>query len=89
MTLSPADQPLASSWARYQAESGESVTNLRHTSIELDRFQRDLLKLLDGTRTRALISAQLAKESRVNPRQTSDQVDAALKKFGQFGLMLS
>ena len=88
IALSPGDQPLASSWARYQAEGGETVTNLRHTTISLDRFQRDLLKLLDGTRTRAVLSAQLAKDSRVPPRQMSDQVDAALQKFVQFGLML-
>jgi len=35
-----------------------------------------------------VLSAQLAKDSRVPPRQISDQVDAALQKFVQFGLML-
>jgi methyltransferase-like protein/trans-aconitate methyltransferase len=88
MAFGAADPPLASPWARHQAESGESVTNLRHTTVKLDPFQRELLKLLDGTRTRAVLSVQLSKDSRVPARQVSDQVDAALQRLGQFGLML-
>jgi methyltransferase-like protein/SAM-dependent methyltransferase len=47
----PGAQPAATSLARHQARSGVRVANLRHMSLDLSRFDRHLLALLDGSRT--------------------------------------
>lgn len=43
-------RPRAHPLARLQAEQGESVTNARHDSHELDRFERELVRACDGAR---------------------------------------
>jgi SAM-dependent methyltransferase len=53
------DRPTASPLARYQAERGARVTNLRHEVVDLNDFNRHLLRLLDGTRDRAGLRAAL------------------------------
>lgn len=45
------ERPRASAVARYQAERSTSVTNLCHLVVELDDSARELIRLLDGTRT--------------------------------------
>jgi methyltransferase-like protein/predicted O-methyltransferase YrrM len=47
----PGERPAATSLARHQARSGVQVANLRHQSLDLSRFDRHLLDLLDGRRT--------------------------------------
>lgn len=55
------DKPRASSFARLQAETGMKLTNLRHEMVDLEaEFDRQLLRLLDGTRTHAEIREALA-----------------------------
>jgi methyltransferase-like protein/protein-L-isoaspartate O-methyltransferase len=54
-TLKPSDRPTASSFARRQAESSETVTNRRHESIGLSYFQRLMLRFLDGGHDRTAI----------------------------------
>ena len=48
----PGERPVASPLARLQAERGRRVTNLRHESVELDEFARQVVRHLDGTRDR-------------------------------------
>lgn len=50
-------QPKASALARYQAQRGGNLTNLRHEQIEVDSgsLQRRLLPLVDGTRDRTAL----------------------------------
>jgi hypothetical protein len=56
----PGERPEASPLARYQAAHGELVTNLRHRSVRLeDEPGRKLVTLLDGTRDRAALAAEL------------------------------
>jgi SAM-dependent methyltransferase len=57
---SPGDRPLASRLARYQAERGSLVTNLCHMPVQLDEVSRQLLLLLDGTRTVSSLARKLA-----------------------------
>jgi SAM-dependent methyltransferase len=45
------ERPRASAVARYQAERSASVTNLCHLVVELDDAARQVIRLLDGTRT--------------------------------------
>ena len=46
------DKPTASELARYQAEQGALVTNLRGESLTLDEIHRQLVRLLNGQRNR-------------------------------------
>jgi methyltransferase-like protein len=48
-------RPAASPLARLQATAGNRVTNLRHESVGLGEFERQLLRHLDGTRDRAAL----------------------------------
>jgi len=48
-----AERPRASPLARRQAVAGPVVTNLRHESVPLNAWQRQVLCLLDGSRNRA------------------------------------
>lgn len=60
LTTTPGDAPRTSPLARHQARSGEVVTNLRHVSVRIeDELGRRLVALLDGTRDRAALAAEL------------------------------
>ena len=60
LTTSISERPEASPLARHQARSGHLVTNLRHTTVRLeDDLGRRLVVLLDGTRDRAQLLAEL------------------------------
>jgi SAM-dependent methyltransferase len=61
MTLVPGERPVASPLARLQASRGVPITTLRHTAIVTGGdVERRLISLLDGTRTRAALFAELA-----------------------------
>ena len=55
------ERPMASALAREQAPHGRRVTNQRHESINLDEFNRHMLRLLDGSRDRTTILEDLMK----------------------------
>jgi SAM-dependent methyltransferase len=56
----PGERPEASPLARLQAAEGEFVTSLRHRSVRLeDDLGRQLVTLLDGTRDRAALAAEM------------------------------
>ncbi len=60
LTTTPGERPCTSALARQQAGAGELVTNLRHVSVRIeDDLGRRLLALLDGTRDRAALAAEL------------------------------
>ncbi len=48
----PSECPVASPWARYQAQTGPELTNLCHTRVELRGIAQYLLSHLDGTHNR-------------------------------------
>jgi len=54
------ERPIASLLARWQAQAGRPVTNLRHEVLHPTPALRSLLPLLDGTRTREAILASTA-----------------------------
>ncbi len=58
-TLDASGKPRASDWARRQAERGPGVTNLRHERVRLGPLQSHILRLLDGTRDRGALLAEL------------------------------
>jgi methyltransferase-like protein len=51
-TSSVSERPVASRLSRYQAESANRVTSLRHEPVTLPELERRLLLNLDGTRGR-------------------------------------
>jgi hypothetical protein len=70
----PGERPEASPLARLQAGEGEFVTSLRHRSVRLeDELGRRLVTLLDGTRDRAALAAEM------RPHAGAD-VEAALER---------
>jgi len=55
------ERPVASLWARYQAQDNLQVTNLRHERVDLNKGARYLLCRLDGTHDRAALLDGLLK----------------------------
>jgi SAM-dependent methyltransferase len=54
----PGERPATTPLVRHQASAGTRVANLRHQPVELKRFDRNLVSLLDGLRTQtALVDA--------------------------------
>jgi hypothetical protein len=83
----PGERPEASPLARRQAAEGEFVTTLRHRSVRLeDDLGRRLVTLLDGTRDRAALAAELGPDA-------GDDVEAALERsldgLARLGLLIS
>jgi methyltransferase-like protein/2-polyprenyl-3-methyl-5-hydroxy-6-metoxy-1,4-benzoquinol methylase len=56
----PSERPIASRWARYLAAEESRVPNLDHGMVRVDPMIGWLLPLLDGTRDRAALDAELA-----------------------------
>lgn len=62
IATAPSERPVASAVARLQAAEGTRITTLRHTSIDVpDDLGRRLITLLDGTRDRAALLAELGR----------------------------
>jgi SAM-dependent methyltransferase len=60
VTTTPGERPRASALARHQARTGHVVTNLRHAAVRIeDDLGRRLVALLDGSRDRAGLMAEL------------------------------
>ena len=60
-TLNLSERPVASPLAQLQLQSGNHITNLRHTSVQMEGpLENRLLLLLDGTRDRTDILHELA-----------------------------
>jgi methyltransferase-like protein len=78
------ERPATTPLARHQARSAVPVTNLRHESFDLPRFDRHLLALLDGSRTHGeLVSAldRLVTEGTLAIRGSDPgQTDAASRR---------
>jgi SAM-dependent methyltransferase len=72
-TLSP--QPSASRLARYQAMDSRCVTSASFRVVELDEVARQLLSLLDGTRSHRQIAEDLA---RIPGAPSLEQIDQYL-----------
>jgi hypothetical protein len=60
-TTQVSDRPVASAWARFQAETTDTLTNLRHERVEVSGLARFLLPLLDGTRDQTSLVSSAAR----------------------------
>jgi SAM-dependent methyltransferase len=59
LAQAPSDKPRASLVARYLAAQNQAPINQRHGNIPVDATQRRFIQLLDGTRTRDQLAAEL------------------------------
>lgn len=59
--LTPSERPVASPWARYQAQTNSELTNLCHVRVELKGIAQYLLSHLDGTHDRTELLEGLEK----------------------------
>ena len=91
LVLEPGERPLASSYARWQAETGERVTNLRHERVTLDETARWLLRQLDGSRDRTTLVGLLGgarnRGEIVATEGTEATVDVVLRFLGRAALL--
>lgn len=55
------ERPVASAVARMEARTGTALSNLRHETVTVDEFNRQLVLRLDGTRDRAALADEMAK----------------------------
>ena len=82
-SVSPGDCPVASPLARWQAQRGALVANLRHTPVELeDIVDRSLLLSLDGRHDRAALIRGLPDSL------TPEGLEARLERFAKQALLL-
>ncbi len=76
----PSERPVATALARLQAAEGTLVTTLLHTSVEVgDELGLRLIRLLDGTRDRAALLAEL--------ERPADELERSLEGLARVGLL--
>jgi SAM-dependent methyltransferase len=81
IAVEPGEQPEASPLARHQACEGAVVTNLRHASVRIeDELGRRLVTLLDGTRDRAALAADLRAFLVASGAPIPDDLEAGLER---------
>lgn len=86
------EYPSTTPLARWQARHGHTVTTLRHTTIEATGgVETQLLILLDGTRNRTALVAELAAMMDPPPdrNKLKDELETNLGKLAKFGLLTS
>jgi SAM-dependent methyltransferase len=93
-TTTPGEAPRASALARHQALGGQMVTNLRHASVRIeDDLGRRLVTLLDGTRDRAALTAELrsflSEQGRPVPDDLADSLERSLQGLARLALLES
>ncbi len=93
-SATPGDAPRASALARHQARAGRMVTNLRHASVRIeDDLGRRLVTLLDGTRDRAALTAELRAhllgQGRPVAPDLADSLERSLQGLARLALLES
>jgi SAM-dependent methyltransferase len=87
VTFTPGERPTANPLARVQARHGPSVTTLHHMTLHLEGDDnRMLVQLMDGTRDRAALAAELAKV--VPPGEVEGVIEQSLAGLARTGLFV-
>jgi hypothetical protein len=83
------DEPRASALARYEAATRDELTSLIHTRVRIpDANTRRLLMLLDGSRDRAALVAEINGPAFAYQRDAATRfVDRTLAQFARLGLL--
>jgi methyltransferase-like protein len=71
-SVDPGERPKSSSLARYEAGTDGPVTNLHNEHVQLSTFEREVLKLLDGTKTNKQLIKALKK---INPPLSNENLN--------------
>ena len=92
LTTTPGDTPSTTALVRHQGGIGDVVTNLRHTSVRIeDDLGRHLVTLLDGTRDRAALAADLGAfltgRGDPVPDNLRESLDRSLEGLGRLALL--
>jgi SAM-dependent methyltransferase len=86
VALEPGERPKVSALARWQAAHGPAITSLAYTSVRMEEpAARLLITLLDGTRDRAAIRAELHARSGLELSETD--LDNNLVELGRLFLL--
>jgi SAM-dependent methyltransferase len=81
------EKPVASALVRAQLRTGHEVTNLRHASVSMDdESGRILLSLLDGTRDRAQLLAEMSQRC---DGVTAEKLDSSLEALAKMSLLVA
>ncbi len=102
-SASVSERPAASPLARWQAAGAQLVTSVFHTGVQIeDDSGRHLMSLLDGTRDRAALSAEMfaflrgrgalqeqAFDEAELRRRVDDELANNLRKLARFGLLIA
>ncbi|HEY5894861.1 MAG TPA: class I SAM-dependent methyltransferase [Chthoniobacterales bacterium] len=84
------ERPQVSAFARWQIGWSNTATTLRHSRIRLDEAPtRELVRLMDGTRTREELAAALGGALENDTTITGENIDAAAAYFCRVGLMVA
>jgi len=82
------ERPAASPVARLQVRSDSRIATLRHTTVRVeDALAQQLLLLLDGTRDRAALRAELTASA--SRDVGAEELEAALEKLARFALLVA
>ena len=82
----PGERPVASPLARWQATKGPDLTSLAYTTVRMEEpAARLLITLLDGTRDRAAIRAEL--QERAGVELTESDLEANLVELARLFLL--
>jgi SAM-dependent methyltransferase len=93
LTTTPGERPRAGALARHQARIGHLVTNLRHAAVRIeDDLGRRLVALLDGSRDRAALIAELRtfldeRGEGVSDAELRDGLGASLEGLARLALL--
>jgi SAM-dependent methyltransferase len=93
VATTPGAAPRASPLARHQAQAGALVTNLRHVSVRIeDDLGRRLITLLDGTRDRDALAAELGafiaeRGERMPEAQLREGLERSLQGLARLALL--
>jgi len=81
------ENPVASALVRAQLRPGHEVTNLRHASVSVDdESGRILLSLLDGTRDRAHLLAEMSQRC---DAVTAEKLESSLEELAKMSLLVA
>ena len=83
------ERPRVSALARLEAAQGEMLTTARHTGLRLDdELGRRLVTLLDGTRDRHALLAELASAVAMERDELATGLERSLERLAGAGLLL-
>ena len=86
----PGELPSTTALARWQAQRGTRVTTVLHTLAHAEGAERKLLTLLDGSRNRGQLAAELRPyAAEVSESQLMGLLEGSLNKLARMGLLVA